>query len=158
MDEKRELMRHTLATIAYRAARALDGAPESFATFDGAGRQPVEILTHMGDLFDWALSMAEGQSRWAPQPPRGWTEEKLRFFAALTKFDAYLASDLTMHAPLERLLQGPVCDSLTHIGQLAMLRRLAGCPTGGENFYLAAVAVGQVNAEQPEPVQAFKKG
>jgi len=148
-------MRHTLATIAYRAARALDGAPESFATFDGAGRQPVEILTHMGDLFDWALSMAEGQSRWAPQPPRGWTEEKLRFFATLTKFDAYLASDLTMHAPLERLLQGPVGDALTHVGQLAMLRRLAGCPTRGENFYLAAVAMGQVSAEQPAPVKSF---
>ena len=148
-------MRHTLATIAYRAARALDGAPESFATFDGAGRQPVEILTHLGDLFDWALSMAEGQSRWAPQPPRGWTEEKLRFFATLTKFDAYLASDLTMHAPLERLLQGPVGDALTHVGQLAMLRRLAGCPTRGENFYLAAVAMGQVSAEQPAPVKSF---
>jgi hypothetical protein len=156
MDEKRELLRHTLAALAYRAARALDGAPESFADFDGAGKRPVRILAHMGDLFDWALSMAEGDQRWAPAPPRGWAEEKQRFFAALTAFDAYLASSEPMHAPLERLLQGPVTDAFTHVGQLAMMRRLAGSPTRGENFYVAAVAVGQVGAEQPAAVQPFK--
>jgi hypothetical protein len=156
MDEKRELLRHVLATVAYRAARALNGAPESFADFDGAGRKPVEILAHMGDLFDWALSMAEGNQRWAPVPPRGWAEEKPRFFAAVAAFDAYLASDRPMHAPLERLLQGPVADALTHVGQLAMMRRLAGCATRGENYYVAEVAVGQVGAEQPAAVKPFK--
>jgi hypothetical protein len=156
MDEKRALLRHTLASLAYRAARALDGAPEGFAVFDGAGRTPAQILAHMGDLFDWALSMAEGNQRWTPVPPCGWSEEKRRFFAALTGFDAYLASDQPMHAPLERLLQGPVADALTHVGQLAMLRRLAGSPTCGENFYVAAVGVGQVGAEQPAAVRPFK--
>jgi hypothetical protein len=156
MDEKRELLRHTLAALAYRASRALDGAPEGFADFDGAGRQPVKILAHMGDLFDWALSMVEGDQRWAPAPARGWDEEKLRFFAALTAFDAYLASDQPLHAPLERLLQGPVTDAFTHVGQLAMLRRVAGCPTRGENFYVASVAVGQVGADQPAPVKPFQ--
>jgi hypothetical protein len=157
MDEKRELMRHIVATVAYRAARALDGAPEGFADFDGAGRRPEQILAHMGDLFDWALSMAEGDQRWAPVPPRGWAEEKHRFFAALAAFDAYLASDQPMNAPLERLLQGPVTDALTHVGQLAMMRRLAGSPACGENFYVAAVAVGQVGAEQPAAVRPFKE-
>jgi hypothetical protein len=156
MSEKRELLRHTLAALAYRAARALDGAPEGFGDFDGVGRRPVEILAHMGDLFDWALSMAEGDQRWAPVPPRGWIEEKQRFFAALTAFDAYLASDEPLHAPLEQLLQGPVTDAFTHVGQLAMMRRLAGCPARGENFYVAAVAVGQVGAEQPAAVKPFK--
>lgn len=156
MDEKRELLRHTLATVAYRAARALDGAPEEFAEFDGAGRKPVEILAHMSDLFDWALSMVEGDQRWGPVTPRGWAEEKLRFFAAVTAFDAYLASDRPVHAPLERLLQGPVADALTHVGQLAMMRRLAGCATRGENYYVAAVVVGRVGAEQPAAVQPFK--
>ncbi|MGA2650825.1 MAG: hypothetical protein ABSF28_09890 [Terracidiphilus sp.] len=156
MDEKRELMRHVLATVAYRAARALDGAPEGFANFDGAGRRPEQILAHMGDLFDWALSVAEGDQRWAPVPPRGWAEEKQRFFASLTALDAYLASDQPLNAPLERLLQGPVTDALTHVGQLAMMRRLAGSPTCGENFYVAEIAVGQVGAEQPAAVQPFK--
>jgi hypothetical protein len=156
MDEKRELLRHVLATVAYRAARALEGAPEEFAGFDGAGRRPEQILAHMGDLFDWALSMAEGEPRWAPLPSRGWAEERQRFFAALTAFDAYLASDQPVHAPLERLLQGPVADSLTHVGQLAMLRRLAGSPTCGENFYVAAIAAGQVGAEQPAAVKPFR--
>jgi hypothetical protein len=155
MDEKRELLRHTLATLAYRTARALDGAPESFASFDGAGRQPAEILAHMGDLFDWALSMAAGNQRWHNSEPLAWGAEKQRFFAALGAFDAYLASDQRLHAEIDRLFQGPVADALTHVGQLAMLRRLAGSPTTGENFFVAAVAVGQVGAEQPSAVKTF---
>jgi hypothetical protein len=156
MDDKRELLRHTLATLAYRAARALDGAPETFASFDGAARQPIQILAHMGDLFDWALSMAEGKRSWHNSEPLAWKQEKQRFFAALGAFDAYLASDKPLHAEIERLLQGPVADALTHVGQLAILRRLAGSPTVGENFYVAAVAVGQVGADQPAPVQQFE--
>ena len=156
MDEKRELLRHVLATVAYRAARALEGAPDEFAGFDGAGRTPEQILAHMGDLFDWALSMAEGDPRWTPGPPRGWAEEMQRFFAAVTAFDAYVASDKPVNAPLERLVQGPVADALTHVGQLAMMRRLAGCATRGENYYVAEVAVGRVGAEQPAAVRPFK--
>ena len=79
MDEKRELLRHTLATLAYRAARALEGAPKGFADFDGVGRRPVEILAHMGDLFDWALSAAQGQERWHSSKPLPWAEEQARF-------------------------------------------------------------------------------
>jgi hypothetical protein len=156
MDEKRELLRHTLATVAYRAARSLDGAPDEFAGFDGAGRQPVQILAHMGDLFDWALSMAEGKQRWRNAPPLAWADEQRRFFASLRAFDEYLASAEPLHAPIERLFQGPVADALTHVGQLAMLRRLAGCPTVGENFFVAAISVGQVGAEQPAPVKPFQ--
>jgi hypothetical protein len=156
MDEKRELLRHALATVAYRAARALSGAPEDFGAFAGAGRQPVEILAHMGDLFDWALAAAQGRMHWHLSAPLPWAAERQRFFAALKAFDAHLASAETLHAPAERLLQGPVADALTHVGQLAMLRRLAGIPTRGENFYVAAIAQGQVDAEQPEPVEPFR--
>ncbi len=156
MDEKRELLRHTLATLAYRAARALDGAPDRFAGFDGAGRMPVKILAHMGDLFDWALSAAVGKEEWHRAQPRVWAAEKQRFFQALGAFDAFLASGGPVQVPIERLMQGPVADALTHVGQLAMLRRLSGSPTHGENFYVAAVAVGQVGADQPAPVQPFK--
>ena len=156
MDEKRELLRHTLATLAYRAARALEGAPKGFADFDGVGRRPVEILAHMGDLFDWALSAVEGQERWHVAKPLPWAEEQARFFAALGAFDDYLASGEPVRAPIEGLVQGPVADALTHVGQLAMMRRLAGSPVRGENFFVAAVAVGQVGANQPAPVQPFK--
>jgi hypothetical protein len=156
MDEKRELLRHCLAALAYRATRALEGAPDGFAGFNGAGRTPAEILAHMGDLFDWSLSIAEGNQRWHNSKPLSWAEEQQRFFAALGAFDAYLASAEPLHAPIERLFQGPVADALTHAGQLAMLRRLAGAPTRGENFYVAAVAAGQVGADQPAPVKPFK--
>ena len=156
MDEKRELLRHTVAALAYRATRALEGAPEHFAGFALMGRMPVQILAHMGDLFEWALSAALGAERWQTAQPRQWAEEQRRFFDSLKAFDSYLASEEPLHAPVEGLMQGPVADALTHVGQLAMLRRLAGCPARGENFYLAAVAVGQVGAEQPEPVQPFK--
>jgi len=156
MDEKRELLRHALATLAYRAARALEGAPDHFAGFDGAGRLPVQILTHMGDLFDWALSAAIGQEKWHATQPRAWAEEKQRFFESLQTFDALLATGGPLHAPVERLLQGPVADALTHVGQLAMLRRLSGSPTHGENFYLAEIKAGQAGSEQPAAARPFK--
>ncbi len=157
MDEKRELLRHTLATVAYRATRALEGAPDHFAGFAGAGRLPVQILAHMGDLFDWALSVAMGQERWQAAQPRQWTEEKQRFYEALQTFDAFLATGGELHAPVELLMQGPVADALTHIGQLAMLRRLSGSPTHGENFFAAEIKAGQVGAEQPAAARPFKK-
>lgn len=157
MDEKRELLRHALAVVAYRAARSFDAAPDSFASFDGAGRLPVQILAHMGDLFDWALSIAEGQSRWRNSTPLAWDGEKSRFFASLAAFDSYIASGSPVHAPLERLMQGPVADALTHVGQLAMLRRLAGCPIRGENYFLAEIAAGKVGAVPPPPVKPFSR-
>lgn len=156
MDEKRELLRHTLATVAYRAARALEGAPDHFSGFDAAGRLPVQILAHMGYLFDWALSTAIGQERWQASQPRPWAEEQRRFFESLQALDAFLASDAPLRAPVERLFQGPVADALTHVGQLAMLRRLSGSPARGENFFVADVKAGQVGATQPAPVRPFK--
>ena len=155
MDTERELLRHTLATLAYRTTRALENAPGSFAEFDGAGRRPVEILAHMGDLFDWALSMAEGKPAWRNSKPLAWGEEQERFFAALAAFDAYLASPAELRAPAERLFQGPIADALTHAGQLAMMRRLAGAPIRGENYYVADIAAGRVGARQAAPVKTF---
>jgi hypothetical protein len=155
-DPARQLLRHTVAALAYRAARALDGAPDHFAGFALAGRLPVQILAHMGDLFDWALSISLGQEQWQTAQARPWAEEKARFFSALKAFDDFLASDVPLKAPIDRLMQGPVSDALTHVGQLAMLRRLAGNPTTGENFFIADVAVGCVGADQPAAVQPFK--
>ncbi|HEY3705641.1 MAG TPA: hypothetical protein VGL22_11305 [Terracidiphilus sp.] len=155
MDEKREFLRHTLAALAYRANRALQGSPDEFAAFTGCGKTPAQILAHMGDLFDWALSSAQGQQRWHNSEPLPWGEEKARFFAALTALDGYLAGPEPVRAELERLFQGPIADAINHVGQLAMMRRLAGYKVPGENFYVAEIKTGQAGAEQPAPVRTF---
>ena len=156
-DPARQLLRHTVATVAYRGGKALRGTPESFATFTlgDSPRTPANILAHMGDLFDWALSMARGEAAWRDSQPLTWNAEVTRFFAALKKFDDYLASLEPLHSPAEGLFQGPIADALTHIGQLAMLRRLAGCPIKGENYFKAEIAAGRVGFEQAAPRREF---
>ncbi len=154
-EAKRDLMRHSLATLAYRAGKTLRGAPPEFAGFSGVGRTPAQILTHMGDLFDWALSEARGQQTWRDSKPLAWDSEVERFFAALAAFDSYLASDEALHASAEKLLQAPIADALTHTGQLAMLRRLAGCPIRGENYFAASIETGRVGMDQAKPAKEF---
>jgi hypothetical protein len=154
-DPKRELLRHTLATLAYRGAKPLRDAPATFANFNGAGRTPAQILAHLGDLFDWALSMAAGAQQWHDSKPLPWNQETDRFFSALKKFDDYLASSEPLHAPVEKLFQGPVADALTHVGQLAMLRRLAGAAIQGENYFAATIEVGRVGTDQAPPKRTF---
>ena len=156
-DPARQLLRHTVATVAYRGSKTLRGAPESFVTFaqTPSCRTPAQILAHMGDLFDWALSMAKGQASWRDSQPLAWDAEVTRFFAGLKKFDDYLASSEPLHSPAEGLFQGPIADALTHIGQLAMLRRLAGCKLKGENYFKAEIVTGRVGAEQSAPRREF---
>ncbi|HKN75876.1 MAG TPA: hypothetical protein VJW94_11925 [Candidatus Acidoferrum sp.] len=156
-DPARQLLRHTVATVAYRGAKALRGAPESFATFAQTAtcRTPVQILAHMGGLFDWALSMASGEPAWHDSQPLAWDAEVARFFAALKKFDDYLASPEPLRAPAEGLFQGPIADALTHIGQLATLRRLANSPIKGENYFKAEIVTGRVGLEQAVPRREF---
>jgi hypothetical protein len=157
MNDARILLRHTLATIAYRGSKAIRGAPASFAGYGApdTSRTPVKILAHMGDLMDWALSMADGSRKWHDSTPLGWDKEGERFFAALKRFDDYLASDAPLQAPMEKMFQGPVADALTHTGQLAMLRRMAGCPIRGENYYVAEITAGRVGADQAAPKKEF---
>ncbi len=156
-DPKRELFRHTLATLAYRGGKTLRHAPAGFADFRaGEGlRTPGQILAHMGDLFDWALSIAEGQQKWQDSKPLPWDQEVERFFAALKKFDDFLASAESVQAPFENLFQGPVADALTHVGQIAILRRMAGAPIKGENYHKAEIQIGRVGADQATPKREF---
>jgi len=152
----RQFLRHTLATLAYRAGKTLRGAPESFAAFSaGEGRTPAHILAHMGDLFDWALSIARGKQEWHDSTPLAWAQEGERFFRALKAFDDYLASDAPLAASPEKLFQGPIADALTHTGQMAILRRMAGCPMRGENYFRAEVTLGRVGADQAAPAREF---
>ncbi len=156
-DPKRDLLRHTLATLAYRAGKAVRNAPSGFADFHaGEGvRTPGQILAHIGDLFDWALSIAKGKQAWRDSKPLPWEKEVERFFAALKNFDDFLASNVPVEAPPEKLFQGPIADALTHVGQLAILRRLARAPVKGENYYAAEVVAGRVSAEQAAPKREF---
>ena len=156
-DPSRQLLRHTVATLAYRGGKAIRGAPESFSSFSCGGgcRSAGQILAHIGDLFDWALSIASGDEQWHNLKPQSWSEDAKRFHTALEAFDGYLASDKPLHAPVERLFQGPVADALTHVGQIAMMRRLAGAPVKGENYSVANIARGRVGAEQAVPKQEF---
>jgi len=153
----RQLLRHTIATLAYRAGKALRDAPPEFAAFPVAAgsRTPAQILAHMGDLFDWALSLAQGRHTWQDSTPLRWDHEVARFFAALDAFDAYLASDEPLGWSIERLFQGPIADALTHTGQLTMLRRLAGSPVKGENYAKAAISAGAVGVSQAAPRVEF---
>ena len=156
-DTKREMLRHTVATLAYRGAKAVRGAPDSFASFKASEttRAPAQILAHIGDLLDWALSIARGNETWNNSEPLVWNKEIDRFHAALESFDDYLASDSELSASCERLFQGPVADALTHVGQIAMLRRIAGEPMKGENYSRAKIAAGHVGADQETPKREF---
>lgn len=153
----RDLLRHCLATTAYRASKALRDAPESFANYkaDASSRTPAQIVAHMGDLFDWALSIAKGKQVWHDATPLPWNQEVARFFESLQKFDEYLAGDGELHSSVEKLFQGPVADAVNHVGQLAMLRRMAGAPVGGENYYQAEIVTGRVGPGQTAPKRVF---
>jgi hypothetical protein len=157
MDDTREFLRHTLATVAYRGAKAVRGAGTDFAEYGAGetGRTPVMILAHIGDLMEWGLSMADGGKKWHDSAPLGWEKECERFFAALKKFDDYLASKKPLEVSAEKLFQGPIADALTHVGQIAMLRRLAGVAIKGENYFVAEVTVGRVGADQATPRKEF---
>jgi len=157
MDDKRAFLRHAVATVAYRGGKAVRGAPESFASYsaDGTPRTPAKILAHLGDLYDWALSQAKGSEAWADSQPLAWDREVERFFTALQRFDEYLASDGPLAATPEKIFQGAIADSLAHVGQLAMLRRLAGAKMRSENYSRADIVAGRVGAEQTPARREF---
>jgi hypothetical protein len=152
------MLRHTVATLSYRAAKVLRDAPAEFARFRAAEttRTPEQILAHMGDLFDWALGLADGRHVWRDSAPLAWEEEVARFFAALEAFDSRLASGAALGNSAGRLFSGPVADALTHTGQIAMLRRMFGSPVRGENYFKADIAIGKVGLRQAAPQVEFE--
>ena len=150
-------LRHVVATLVYRAAKTLRDAPPDFSAFRPApgSRSAGEILAHVCDLLEWALSQARGQEHWRDSKPRAWTGDTERFFAAATALDQFLASGEALHCPPEKLFQGALADALTHTGQIAMLRRLAGAPMRGENYSKAKIEVGRTGADQNQPSREF---
>ena len=150
LDIKRELLRHTLATLAYRGGKAISNAPDHFAAFRvyETTRTPGEILAHIGDLLDWALRTAQGEHIYKSSSPLPWEEESARFFAALKALDSCLASNAPLGCPAEKIFQGPIADALTHVGQITLLRRMAGARVRGENYFGAEIEAGRVGADQ----------
>jgi hypothetical protein len=156
-DPKRELLRHTVATLAYRGCKALRNVPAGFADFRAyeSSRTPGQILAHIRDLLDWGLSIARGKQTWKDSEPLPWEKGNHPLLHCADELDDYLASAEPLYASAERLFQGPVADALTHVGQIAMLRRMAGGPVKGESYFAADIAGGGVGPEQAVPRKEF---
>jgi len=152
------MIRHTLATLAYRASKTVRGAPSNFDTFHASPttRTPGEIVAHMGDLMEWALTIAQYRTEWHVSAVQSWSDDVTRLFAAISALDDCLANGATFDTGmLGQLFQGPIADALTHTGQLALLRRLANAPIRAENYQRALIEVGQTGLQQPLPQREF---
>ena len=145
VDSKREVLRHMVATVAYRGRLAVTDAPADFATFCAheTTRTPAEILAHIGDLLEGSLHLVQGNLVHLASTPLPWREEIARFYSAVKKFDAYLASEAPLACPVEKLVQGPIGDALTHVGQIVMLRRMAGSPIRSAAYFTAEIIPGE---------------
>jgi hypothetical protein len=156
-DAERQLLRHALATVAYRGVKPLRDAPPTFATFElrSYPRTPIKILAHISDVLDWALSIARGKQVWHDSVPKDWSAEVTRFFSAIKSLDDYLASSEPLHESPAKLLQGPIADALNHIGQLALLRRTFGAPIRSENYHQAVITPGRIGPDQDAPRSEF---
>jgi hypothetical protein len=149
-------LRHAVATLAYRAAKVLRDAPR-FGDVRAAPstRTASQIVAHMADLLEWATRAADGNAEWHTVPPGAWDADIARFFTALKALDDRLASESPLACEAQRLFQGPIADALTHVGQLATLRRLAGSGVRGESYFRADIAAGRVGPEQSPPTFEF---
>ena len=157
-DVRRAVVRHLAATLAYRAAKVLRDVPAEFATtsFAPASRQPVQIVAHMADLMAWAGSIARGKNEWKAAGSGNWSAEVQRFFAGLSDLDRELAGEGEFSGSIEQLIQGPLADALTHVGQLAMLRGMSGAAVKPENYARARIEAGVVGPEQAAPKREFE--
>ena len=150
------IVRHIVATLAYRAAKVLRGVPPGFAqtSFGESTRKPVLIVAHMADLAMYAIRVTQGQLLFKAEGSDDWEREVARFFDNLATLDRELAST-SVEFSVEKLIQGPLADALTHVGQLAMLRGMAGAPVRPESFARAEVVAGRVGSEQAPPGREF---
>lgn len=159
-DTERHLLRHMLATLAYRGGKVLRDAPAGFADVrpEGVFNTPLALVAHIADLVEWTRRWCDGdEDAYRITVPATWDDEVSRFFLALATLDARLASDATVGAPLERVFQAPIADALTHVGQLALLRRMAGAPVLGESYRVAPIAPGRVGRDQGPPGREFAR-
>jgi hypothetical protein len=153
MTESRQLLQHFLAALAYRTQKALRGAPDQFADFRAAPnvRTPQELVRHMTGVIGYAQTMLRGGT-FAPPTLDTFDAEIDRFHSILAKLrDDFADSALSASISDEQFLQGPLADAMTHAGQLAMLRRIAGSPVPSEDFVFAHVRSDNVSRSQAAP-------
>lgn len=158
MDEKREMLRHFLAALAYRTQKALRDAPPGFASFCAGGkvRTPLELVRHMDSLLGYARAYCVGGS-YHPPKLTDFQETIAHFHEVLADLARHLAEGTEFRGiTAEQFLQGPFSDAMTHAGQLAMLRRLAGSPVPPENFIFAEVRATNLGPDQPLPARPDK--
>lgn len=157
LEPRKTLLRHALATLVYRAAKSIRDAPAGFGDhpIGPTSRTPVEILAHIGDLLEWSVWLLDGEHRWKDSEPLAWDEEVARFFRLAAGLDQAILTARPSTWSLEQVFQGPIADALTHVGQVAMIRRLAGSPVRGENYAKAEIVAGRVGPGQAEPRAEF---
>jgi hypothetical protein len=150
-------IRHLLATLAYRASKVLRDVPPQFAAFSigTPARRPVQIVAHLADLMTWGVTLSRGEYVWAAGGSEDWQTEVTRFFAALEALDRQLATSALPSGAGEKLIQGPLADALTHVGQLAMLRGIAGAAIRPESYAKAEIVSGRVGLDQAAPKREF---
>jgi hypothetical protein len=155
--EDHALLRHLIATLAYRAAKVLRDVPPDFAhqSFGAHTRQPVRILAHMADLMAWGARFADGEAVWKAEGSDDWTVELRRFFDGVAALDLALTSEKPFRGSIEKLVQGPLADTLTHVGQLAILRGMAGLAVRPESYPRAEIVAGRVGLDQAPPGREF---
>lgn len=153
MDAERRLLQHVLAAIAYRTQKAIRGAPPQYPEFRaGPGvRTPHALLWHMTSVLGYARTFFVG-GEWRPAPEERFEDEVSRFHAVLADLNRLIGERSFGETSARRLLQGPLADAMTHAGQLAILRRLAGSPIPPENFIEADIDSANVGPDQPPPV------
>ncbi len=154
---ERTFLRHTLATLAYRAEKVLRDPPPGLAEHRiGPGsRSTLEIVGHLGDLACWAVELAGGRWTWKAGGLGEWNADVERFFGALARLDAELASGSALGHPATVIFQGPIADALTHVGQIALLRGHLGAPVRPESFGRAEIAIGRVGRDQSTKRREF---
>jgi hypothetical protein len=151
-------LRHLVATLAYRSAKVLRDTPPRFANLNvgPSARSPVQIVAHMADLMTWAVTLTQGEYVWKAGGADSWDAEVARFFEQLAALDRALESAALPHDAVEKLIQGPLADALTHVGQLAMLRGISGAPVRPESYARAEIVPGRVGPTQANPVREFE--
>ena len=150
-------LRQLAATLAYRAAKVLRDVPPSFATFScgESTRRPVQIVAHMADLMAWGVTIAQAEIKWHASGSDDWEREVARFFEGLRALDAALAADGPFKGSADKIIQGPLADALTHVGQLALLRGMDGVPVRPESYARAPIEAGRVGRDQAAPGYEF---
>lgn len=156
-DGARPVLRHLVATLAYRAAKVIRGAPDRFGSTSvgDTTRRPVRIVAHLADLMAWGVTLAQNNVAWKAAGGDDWDLEVQRFFDNLAALDRELTAATLAPGAAEKLIQGPLADALTHVGQLAMLRGMAGAPVRPESYARATVSAGRVGPDQAPPGREF---